>query len=242
MSFSLLHDPGVYRELRPEPYFRPPSIISRRTAHEADDFSPPLPSSWTSRPCAPVLSHLLYIGNGAASSEVMTTRSAPSRIVPRVVKPMLARRPFDPPDHLYEPKWDGIRALAFVEGGRLRLLSRNSRDITSTFPELADLPSRVNAEAAVLDGEFVCLDSSGHPSYTRLQERLRAPGTSLAGSVPVHFIAFDLLYLGGRPVMGEPLVDRKRPSSETSWLQTSWSKPATSSRAKAKPSSRRPAS
>ena len=122
---------------------------------------------------------------------------------------MLARRPFDSPDHLYEPKWDGIRALAFVEGGRLRLLSRNSRDITSTFPELADLPSRVNAEAAVLDGELVCLDSSGHPSYTRLQERLRAPGTSLAGSVPVHFIAFDLLYLGGRPVMGEPLVDRK---------------------------------
>ena len=122
---------------------------------------------------------------------------------------MLARRPFDSPDHLYEPQWDGIRALAFVEGGRLRLLSRNSRDITSTFPELADLPSRVNAEAAVLDGELVCLDSSGHPSYTRLQERLRAPGTSLAGSVPVHFIAFDLLYLGGRPVMGEPLVDRK---------------------------------
>ena len=52
----------------------------------------------------------------------------------------LARRPFDSPDHLYEPKWDGIRALAFVKGGRLRLLSRNSRDITSTFPELADLP------------------------------------------------------------------------------------------------------
>ena len=95
----------------------------------------------------------------------------------------LARHPFDSPDHLYELKWDGIRALAFVEGRRLRLLSRNSRHITSAFPELAGLPAQVNSEAAVLDGELVCLDSSGHPSYTGLQERLRAPSPSGVGTI-----------------------------------------------------------
>ena len=52
----------------------------------------------------------------------------------------LARHPFDSTEHMFELKWDGIRAMAFLEGGRLRLLSRTSRDITGSFPELAGLP------------------------------------------------------------------------------------------------------
>ena len=70
----------------------------------------------------------------------MSGLTTPKTTLPAAIKPMLARltrRPFDSPDHIFELKWDGIRALAFVEGGRLRLQDRNLRDITSRFPELA---------------------------------------------------------------------------------------------------------
>ena len=142
----------------------------------------------------------------------MTTPSAGPQTLPRTVSPMLARlarQPFDSADHIYELKWDGIRALAFVDGSNLRLLSRSSRDLTSAFPELADLPKQVRVDRTILDGELVCLDDLGHPRYDLLQDRLHRPRTSESGANPVHFIAFDLLYLHGRSLMKEPLVDRK---------------------------------
>ena len=121
----------------------------------------------------------------------------------------LARHPFDSTEHFFELKWDGIRAMAFLEEGRLRLLSRTSRDITASFPELADLPGQVGARSVVLDGELVCLDSDGRPSFPLLQRRLGAAGRRGGRDNPVHFIAFDLLYLEGRSVMAEPLYSRK---------------------------------
>ena len=142
----------------------------------------------------------------------MITRPILSKSLPKTIKPMLARlgrRPFDSPDHLFELKWDGIRALAFVEGGTLKLMSRNAKDITSVFPELSDLPRQVKADAVVLDGELVCLDSLGHPSYPLLQKRLRKPDTRGNRSNQVHFIAFDLLFVDGHSMMQEPLLNRK---------------------------------
>ncbi|MCE2404022.1 MAG: non-homologous end-joining DNA ligase [Dehalococcoidia bacterium] len=139
-------------------------------------------------------------------------RSKVSRGLPTTVKPMLARlsrHPFDSAEHFFELKWDGIRAMAFLEDGRLRLLSRTSRDITGSFPELADLPSQVGARGVVLDGELVCLDSDGRPSFPLLQRRLSVAGRRGGRDNPVHFIAFDLLYLEGRSMMAEPLYSRK---------------------------------
>lgn len=139
-------------------------------------------------------------------------QSTVSRGLPRTIKPLLARlarHPFDSTEHMFELKWDGIRAMAFLEGGRLRLLSRTSRDITGSFPELAGLPGQVGAGRVVLDGELVCLDLEGHPSFPLLQERLSGPGGRGQRGNPVHFIAFDLLYVEGRSVMGEPLYSRK---------------------------------
>ena len=127
----------------------------------------------------------------------------------------LARHPFDSPEYLFELKWDGIRALAFLDGGRLKLLSRSSRDITASFPELSRLPSQVGADRVVLDGELVCLDKDGHPSFPLLQERLSGPEGRGQRSNPVHFIAFDILYVEGRSVMGEPLSSRKNRLHET---------------------------
>ena len=121
----------------------------------------------------------------------------------------LVRQSFNSPDHLFEIKWDGIRALAFVEDGGFRLLSRNSKDLAPMFPELSELPAQVKGNGVVLDGELVCLDDLGHSSYERLHQRLENPHGRKAPATAVQFIAFDLLYLDGYPVMREPLSHRK---------------------------------
>ena len=95
--------------------------------------------------------------------------------LPSTIKPMLgrmAREPFDSPNHIFELKWDGMRALAFIEGVDLELFSRNGRNVTTQFPELADLPSLVRSGPLILDGEIVCLDEQNRPNFSRLQQRL----------------------------------------------------------------------
>ena len=133
--------------------------------------------------------------------------------IPDTIKPMLARltrQPFDSSDFIFELKWDGMRALAFVEGGQLRLQSRNLRNITSQFPELAELPRSVKADQTVLDGELVSFDKDGHPSFTRIQQRLQRQARGSIDRGPrAHFVAFDLLYMNGHSVMEQPLEQRK---------------------------------
>ena len=144
----------------------------------------------------------------SARSSAVQAHSLPATIHPMLAR--LSRHPFDSPDHIFELKWDGIRALAFIDRGQVRLQSRNLQDITSQFPELSRLPEAVKADGAVLDGELVCFDRDGHPSLIRLQQRLQrqAQGRSVS-TPPVHFVAFDLLYLRGVSLMKEPLVHRK---------------------------------
>lgn len=146
------------------------------------------------------------------SGESMSSRATTSKNLPATIKPMLARlarNPFDSPNHIFELKWDGIRALAYVESGRIRFGNRNARDITSQFAELAGLPKQVNASQAVLDGELVSLDEQGRPSFALMQNRSQLAGGRSIRRTPAHYIAFDLLQLNGRSVMGEPLADRK---------------------------------
>ena len=136
----------------------------------------------------------------------------PASKLPSTIKPMLgrmARHPFDSPKHIFELKWDGMRALAFIEGGELKLFSRNARNVTTQFPELAGMPSQVKSGPVVLDGEIVCLDEQNRPNFFQLQQRLQVKRVGLKQKSPLHFIAFDLLYVDGRSVMKEPLVDRK---------------------------------
>lgn len=138
------------------------------------------------------------------------------------VRPMLAslrQHPFDSPDHLYELKWDGIRALAKVEGGRTTLTDRNGRDITHIFPELSQVAVQGKGNGTVLDGEIVCMDKDGRPSFPLLQERLAQTNTRTRNA-EANYIVFDILYLNGASVMNEPLHLRKAllnqvlPSSE----------------------------
>src|SRR5262249_31906131 len=109
--------------------------------------------------------------------------------------------PFDNPAWLFEIKWDGYRAVAFIEDGTARLVSRNQNDLTGQFHDLHDLPKFVKARQAVIDGEIVALDEQGRPSFSLMQQRTgfqpgkrRMPGRQ---GVPVVYYAFDLIYLDG---------------------------------------------
>jgi bifunctional non-homologous end joining protein LigD len=122
--------------------------------------------------------------------------------------------PFDGPDWLFEIKWDGYRAIAFIENGKVRLVSRNQNDLTHRYPELKDLPQFIKAKTAILDGEVVALDEQGRPSFSLMQQRtgFRPGGRrgTINADVPVLYYAFDLLYLDGYDWRRVPLEARKK--------------------------------
>jgi bifunctional non-homologous end joining protein LigD len=137
--------------------------------------------------------------------------------MPTAIHPMLATsvdEPFDGPDWLFEIKWDGYRAIAFVENGKLRLVSRNQNELTQRYPELKDLPRFVHAKTAILDGEVVALDEQGRASFSLMQQRtgFRPGGRRGAtnADVPVLYYAFDLLYLDGYDWRKVALEERKK--------------------------------
>jgi bifunctional non-homologous end joining protein LigD len=133
-----------------------------------------------------------------------------------LISPMLAtlgRPPARFADFAVEAKYDGQRGLAIVDGGRVKLLSRNGADITRTFPEItAALPSAMCYRSGVIDGEIVALDSAGVPSFSRLQRRWpqnRRPNADLLRRVPVRFYVFDVLSLDGCDITRRPYATRR---------------------------------
>src|SRR5215467_7904376 len=120
-------------------------------------------------------------------------------------------RPFSDPNWLFEIKWDGVRTLARVEGGAVKLTSRNAIDVTRQYPELAELAKELSAREAILDGEIVALDEKGHSGFARLQQRMhvRAPAPALVAQVPVTYYLFDILYCDGYDLRQVPLLARK---------------------------------
>jgi len=122
--------------------------------------------------------------------------------------------PFDDRRWRFEPKLDGVRTLAYVATDATRLVSRKGRDQTAQYPELGNLAHWVNALQAVIDGEVVAVDEDGRPSFERLQQRinLAAPADieRARKRIPVRLYAFDLLWLDGRGLIGEPLEERRR--------------------------------
>jgi bifunctional non-homologous end joining protein LigD len=136
--------------------------------------------------------------------------------MPSAVQPMLATlvdKPFSDKDWLFEIKWDGFRAIAYVRGGSVPLVSRNQNNLSAEFPELKDLGSYVKAREAVLDGEIVALDANGLPSFSLMQQRTGFRGAANR-RLPIVFYAFDLLYLDGYSLMRVDLIERKRLLSE----------------------------
>jgi len=147
----------------------------------------------------------------------------PKRVaMPEHVVPMLAvlrtRLPADEKAWSFEVKWDGVRAIAYAQPGRLRLESRNLNDITDSYPEVRGLLDDLGMHEAVLDGEIVAFDESDparpRPSFERLQRRMHVASPSairrLMASIPVVYAIFDLLYLDGHSLMEQPYRERRR--------------------------------
>jgi len=124
-------------------------------------------------------------------------------------------------DWAYEMKWDGIRALVYLEPGatgRVRLVTRNGNDVTASFPELIDdLSAAVGpgggTGGTVLDGEVVALDTKNRPDFSRLQTRLGVTDDRAVHQarrlVPVHYFVFDLLEQDGSPLVDRPYSARR---------------------------------
>lgn len=133
--------------------------------------------------------------------------------LPATLRPMLPRSvagPFDSPVHLFEPSWGGLRALAFIGpaatpgAGDVRLVDVDGVEVGGRLPELAGLAVRVDARSAVMDGELVSVDARGRADPGELASRIAGrPGR------PVAFLAFDLVHLDGRSLMGLPLERRR---------------------------------
>ena len=136
--------------------------------------------------------------------------------LPTSVKPMLATSgdlPNDDSGWAFEIKWDGVRTILFVEGGRVRAQSRNDLDVTPSFPELAAIGEFLGMTTCVIDGEVVALGDDGRPSFARLQQRMHVANQREArrrsSSVPVTFVAFDLLYVDGQSLLAETYDERR---------------------------------
>lgn len=135
----------------------------------------------------------------------------------RTIKPMKAASGELPvgDDWVYEIKWDGMRALSFVEDGSVRLQTTNLLDSTKSFPELDALGEALRSfDSVVLDGELVAFDEAGQPSFSKMQQRMhvsdRSEAARRANLVPAIYVIFDLLHLNGNDTFSLPFMDRRR--------------------------------
>lgn len=130
-----------------------------------------------------------------------------------LLRPMLAvaGEAFNSDEHIFEVKWDGYRCLAYL-GATTALRSRNLKDFTPVFPELAGLHRACREVPAIVDGEIVVFDNE-QPSFNKLQARGRLVDRgrvhAAARTSPALFVAFDLLYAGGRSLIEKTLKERK---------------------------------
>jgi bifunctional non-homologous end joining protein LigD len=171
------------------------SVLTGRTIEEIKEELPPKRSPSPLRP-----------------DELQDARKAdmPSRLEPMLAT--IGDHPFSDPNWLFEIKWDGVRALAWIVNGALTIRARSGTEITQRYPELASLPAALSARQAILDGEIAAIDAHGRSDFGLLQERMhvRAPAENLIARVPVVFFVFDLLYCDGYDLRQSPLVERKQ--------------------------------
>ncbi|MDH6464912.1 bifunctional non-homologous end joining protein LigD [Micromonospora sp. A200] len=147
------------------------------------------------------------------------------------LKPMLAMTGPLPVDDgwAYEFKWDGVRALADITGGRQHMYARSGVEITAAYPELITLAEQV--DDALLDGEVVLLNQTGQPSFTALAERMHvrdpAKAARLAAAAPVTYMIFDLLRLGGEDLTGRSYLQRREALEGLGLGAARWAVPPT---------------
>ena len=198
---------------------------------------------WTDREVKVVLhgsrvqGRYVLFKTGARDRDWMMHRMDPAPAglepLPALVRPMLAvlrdEIPRDDNTYGYEFKWDGVRAVVYVDGGRPRVLSRNDRDVTTSYPELRDLAESLGARQLVLDGEIVAMDADGRPSFETLQSRMHVTNSTqvrrLMTQTPITYLVFDVLHLDGRSMLDLPYVDRRAALNALELSGPSWQTP-----------------
>jgi bifunctional non-homologous end joining protein LigD len=130
-----------------------------------------------------------------------------SRIAPTLC--LLTKEIFDHPDWIFEPKYDGIRCLLFFDGKRVRLMSRNRKELNHSYPEIVKAAAGLARKPFVADGEIVVGEGS---SFEKLQQRMgvRAPTAELLHQFPCRLYLFDLLEWDGEDLRSLPLLERKK--------------------------------
>ncbi len=128
------------------------------------------------------------------------------------MEPVALNQPIESPEWTAELKWDGVRNLALVDAGQVRLFTRRLRERTERYPELQELAAQVAARRAVLDGELVVL-RRGRPSFSGILGREQVAGEAearrRAEREPVAMVIFDLLEVDGTPLLSQPLHQRQ---------------------------------
>jgi bifunctional non-homologous end joining protein LigD len=149
--------------------------------------------------------------------DLLSIEGAVKAGMPASLEPMLATLSSTVPsgtNWLYEVKWDGYRALCYIESGKVRMLSRRGTRLDKQFAGVSEaLAQSVQAETAIIDGEVVALDENGNPSFQRLQNMTgfgTKPAVKGMAAPFLNFFAFDLLYLNGHDLRKAALIDRRR--------------------------------
>jgi bifunctional non-homologous end joining protein LigD len=152
--------------------------------------------------------------------------------MPAFIEPMLAKLaglPANEAAWAFEVKWDGVRAIARSEPGRLKLISRNENDVTAAYPELHGLNRALSSHRAILDGEIIAFDETGRPSFEVLQHRMHLRGEAAvrrrAQASPVTYVLFDLLWLDGHSLLRLPYRERRERLAELDLDGDHWRTP-----------------
>jgi bifunctional non-homologous end joining protein LigD len=139
------------------------------------------------------------------------------RPLPTRVRPMLAtpgELPVDDAGWAFEVKWDGVRAISLIDGGRIKMFSRNGKDLTSSFPEFREVGAFIGARQCVLDGEIVVMGEDSKPDFGRLQHRLHLANANAvkkqSAESPASYVIFDLLHLDGHSLLTLPYDSRRQ--------------------------------
>jgi len=162
--------------------------------------------------------HLIHTGEKEGKDQWLAILSKEERPPPEtqpVPEPMLAGMggdPFDDPEWAFEPKWDGVRAIATCRDWSTTLISRNRKDITAAYPELHRLHEQFAALDVMVDGEIVALEG-GTPSFQLLQRRMHvrdgAQLERLSREIPVTYMVFDVLYMDERNLISMSYRERR---------------------------------
>lgn len=159
---------------------------------------------------------LRSVSGGGHKTDLSQVLGATQAAMPEKLSPMMAFASGSlptGPDWIYEVKWDGVRALAYLDNKKVRLVGRSGKVMDAQYPELTAIAERFDAQNAILDGEIVAFDPQGVPSFADIQPRIAATAKNVGALMktnPVTYFAFDLIYLDGYDLREVSLLERKR--------------------------------